>query len=101
MKMFAFLLISTCLFCCTSPKPSACIGTNLPEGIISLNDTVVVDGSCGDNVKNWHWDFGDGTTATGVIAKHRYTKEGMFYIVLGASNGKKSDSASVVYSVQK
>jgi hypothetical protein len=101
MKACFIALITLLFFGCSTPNPSACIGTNLAQGIISLRDTLVLDGSCSSDTKKYHWDFGDGTSADGVIAKHIYTKEGVFYITLAASNSKKADTASVVFSVQK
>lgn len=35
---------------------------------------------------NWHWDFGDGNTATGQTVTHTYTSEGSFNIRLTVEN---------------
>lgn len=40
---------------------------------------------------NHTWDFGDGTTATGVNVKHAYAKGGMYKATLFVDDGKNSD----------
>jgi PKD repeat protein len=42
--------------------------------------------SGGNTIKNWNWDFGDGTTSTAQNPLHSYTNLGTFYPVLTVSN---------------
>lgn len=39
------------------------------------------DASASNNAVNYNWDFGDGTTGTGVNPIHIYTTPGLFYLV--------------------
>lgn len=107
MNRFAFSVLTLLLFLtmlsCNTPIPNACIGTNLPAGVISLRDTLYLNGECCDNAYYYHWDFGDGNSTDGLFAQHTYTREGVFTIKLTATtkNKTKSDEASIVFSVQK
>lgn len=49
--------------------------------------TLVLDASpsTGGNLE-FHWDFGDGTTATGARVEHTYTQEGDYQLTLKVSN---------------
>lgn len=62
--------------------PGACIGTNIPVGIISLKDTLSLSGECSENAFYYSWDFGDGSHADGLQVNHIYAKEGVFTITL-------------------
>ena len=47
---------------------------------LPLGDSAAFDGSGssmeGGKITGWHWDFGDGTSAEGAKAEHRYAKPG-------------------------
>lgn len=101
MKSVFLLSVMISFAACINPTPSACIGANLPEGIISMADTVSLEAGCSENGKTFHWDLGDGTKKDGFSIQHIYQKEGVFYVQLAVGNGKKSDTAVIVYSVQK
>ena len=44
------------------------------------------------------WDFGDGTSGSGVTAKHSYAKGGLYKATLVVDDGKKTDCSSSVES---
>ncbi len=51
----------------------------------------------GDNL-TYSWDFGDGTTATGVTATHTYTVQENYNAVLTVSDGEATDEAVITIS---
>ncbi|MEP7263012.1 MAG: PKD domain-containing protein [Bacteroidota bacterium] len=57
----------------------------LPTAVISVNDSVSCSSShvfqftgTGNNINNWHWDFGDGTTSSLQNPAHIYNDTGYF-----------------------
>ncbi len=60
----------------------------------AVNVLVTFDGSCsgpgvgGGNVVNYQWDFGDGTTGTGVSATHAYASAGAKTVGLTVTTDK-------------
>ena len=57
---------------------------------VALNQPLTVDGSGTNNPNNrqmtYNWDFGDGSTGTGVQAIHVYTASGSYTVTLTASD---------------
>ncbi len=51
------------------------------------------------DVLTFHWDFGDGTVKTGVLAYHTYDTPGDFTVTLTASDGERQTSSTMVVSV--
>ncbi len=49
---------------------------------VCVNTQVQLDGSSNSNIVDWHWDFGDGTTANGQSVVHSFTTWGLLNIVL-------------------
>ena len=60
----------------------------------SENAAVVFDGSesTGRNITSYEWDFGDGTTGTGVTVSHTYTAAGTYTVVLKVTNSSGFDT---------
>ena len=58
-----------------------------------VDGTVQFDGSGSFDPESapltYAWDFGDGTTGTGVMPKHRYTTTGLFDVCLTVNNGSQ------------
>ena len=70
--------------------PTAAFTAAPAKGMVSL--AVAVDGAGSTDpdgtITSYLWDFGDGTTATGVTAVHTYTKPGRFKIELTVTDSK-------------
>ncbi len=47
------------------------------------------------------WDFGDGTTASGLVATHAYAQDGTYTATFTARNKRSSDSRSVTVNVMR
>jgi PKD repeat protein len=47
---------------------------------------------------NYAWDFGDGTSGSGNLAKHSYSKGGLYKVMLVVDDGRKTGCSSVVES---
>ncbi len=56
----------------------------------------------GNAVMSYSWDFGDGTTGTGKVAKHTYTQEGNYLVKLQVTDkaGRTSHSSRTVKVVK-
>ncbi|MDN4612597.1 PKD domain-containing protein [Arthrobacter burdickii] len=54
--------------------------------------------STGGSGVGYAWDFGDGTTATGVTSSHRYTKDGAYTVLLTVTDaaGRTASTAKTV-----
>ncbi|MBU0623265.1 MAG: PKD domain-containing protein [Candidatus Thermoplasmatota archaeon] len=95
------------------PKTTFCdvvdvfVPASPPEAVISVTPdylTVTVDGSGSSDdgmIMSYEWAFGDGGTATGVIATHTYAADGTYTITLTVTDndgltGTASTSVSVV-----
>lgn len=67
------------------------IVANAPESI-SINETAYFDGSESSDPENdpltLRWDFGDGASADGATAEHRYGAAGSYTIGVTASDGR-------------
>lgn len=75
--------------------PTAAVKPSVLGGPASLN--VTFDGSKSTDVNGdaltYSWNFGDGSTGSGAIATHEYTKEGSYEVTLTVSDGELSASA--------
>ena len=47
----------------------------------------------------YRWDWGDGTTATGLLATHSYANAGTYTVTFTADNGGSTDSESMTVTV--
>jgi gliding motility-associated-like protein len=78
------------------PGPTASFNVN-PDHLTADNAiTNIGDNSI--NAVQWAWDFGDGTTATGMVSNHTYTNTGTFVITLTVTdaNGCTSTTSQTV-----
>ncbi|PIP67490.1 MAG: hypothetical protein COW92_06195 [Candidatus Omnitrophica bacterium CG22_combo_CG10-13_8_21_14_all_43_16] len=68
---------------------------------ISVGQSVNFESSAsdfdGDNL-SYAWDFGDGTSGSGNLAKHNYSKGGLYKVTLVVDDGRKTGCSSVVES---
>ncbi len=67
---------------------------------VPFAETVKFDGSGSrlttDKITRWHWDFGDGTTASGQRAEHRYAKPGTYTVALTLTSDSPSSVCKTV-----
>ncbi len=77
--------------------PVAVLSPKNTENRVPL--TVSFDGSASTDVNNdivsYTWDFGDGTTATGITATHEYTTAGSFIAVLTVTDAVGLSGTSI------
>lgn len=81
---------------------SSCLATDAAPSLV-INSVVdglnlVVDARDSQVADGFSWDFGDGTTATGMFATHRYTAPGTYTVTLRGT--AKMMSASKTATVQ-
>ncbi|MGB3209626.1 MAG: PKD domain-containing protein [Desulforhopalus sp.] len=79
----------------TNKKPTAVISANVPQGD-SL--TVSFDGSKSSDpdgsIVQYNWNFGDGSTATGAVAQHTYTKADAYTVSLLVTDNQGGTAAA-------
>ncbi len=78
--------------------PSAVILASSTSGLLPLDVTFDASQSTdvdGDTL-TYAWDFGDGSTATGVTAEYTFTEEENYTVTLIVSDSETSDTASVI-----
>ncbi|UEM25191.1 PKD domain-containing protein (plasmid) [Skermanella mucosa] len=76
-----------------------------PDRTVATREEVGFDGSLSADpdgaVTRYEWDFGDGTTGTGMAARHRYAESGTYKVTLtvtddaGVANSTVTDTATV------
>lgn len=83
--------------------PMAAVKTSIMGGIAPA--IITFDGSQSVDVNGdeltYTWDFGDGTTGTGSITNHTYTREGSYHVTLTVSDGELSSTAKTVIFVDR
>lgn len=77
-----------------TPFPSASF-TTIPADLadIEIGQTISFDASLsGSNIVKYEWDFGDGTTSSGMKVEHKYEKPGRYTVTLTTTDrsGNKS-----------
>jgi PKD repeat protein/flagellar hook assembly protein FlgD len=76
---------------------------NAGESIAATQGVAVtLDGSGStpaQSIVSYRWEFGDGTTASGAIVSHTYTKEGTYIATLTVSDGTSSASSATTVAV--
>lgn len=72
---------------CPNPNASFAVSTTSPEvgESVSFNATASSPGA-GESISSYQWDFGDGTTATGMIVSHTFATAGLFVVKLDVRN---------------
>lgn len=76
--------------------PTAVISSDYVPGYAPL--IVSVDGSASTDASSYAWDFGDGSTATGVTATRTYTRPGSYNLTLLVTdaNGLTDSSSQII-----
>ncbi|MAQ76296.1 MAG: hypothetical protein CL613_08200 [Aquimarina sp.] len=81
--------------------PIAELTTDVNAGIAPLTVQFDASGSSdpdGDSL-TYFWDFGDGTTTTGISVSHGFESTGTYNVSLSVSDGQLSDTAMVTITV--
>ena len=84
----AAILMSSC-----TKTPEACFSVDKGK-TAKVNEEIQYDASCSKDADTYSWDFGDGTTASGSPAKHKYPNTGTYTVVLTAHHSSKSATNS-------
>ena len=77
----------------TDPAPSLTINS------ITDNLKLSLDASESSNTDSFTWDFGDGTTGTGMFATHVYASAGTYTVTLQANGQMMSSTKSITVEV--
>lgn len=84
-------------------RPVAAFSTTVSSGMVPLS--VEFDGSrssdADSTISSYHWDFGDGTTGSGVSPSHTYSSVGDYTVVLTVTDSSgATTTATTVISAQ-
>jgi len=86
------------------PKPSAIISRYETSVYVEQEVEFSASGSSGGDTRSitsYEWDFGDGTTASGVTVKHAWKSPGKYTVVLTVTNDcGATDTATKVVTVE-
>lgn len=79
------------------PAPIAAFTSSLTTGT-----TYGFDASTSQNGSSYDWDFGDGSTGTGITTNHTYSNSGTYQVVLvvGSSNNCGTDTITQSITIQ-
>lgn len=87
----------------TNQPPVAVASADVTSGKAPLKVSFDAAGSYdpdGDAL-SYTWDFGDGTTGSGIVASHTYNDPGNYAAAVTVSDGNLTDTASVEIKVRK
>lgn len=79
-----------------STKPTASAGQNRT---VNVGETVIFDASgstVNTDIISYEWDFGDGTTGTGVITTHTYTNPGTYKLTLTVKDAAGNTDTNII-----
>lgn len=83
--------------------PTAALTTSIMGGmapaVVTFNGSK--SGDVNGDALTYTWDFGDGTTGSGVNVNHTYTTEGSYHVTLTVSDGELSATSKTIIFVDK
>ncbi|MGZ5244588.1 MAG: PKD domain-containing protein [Bacteroidia bacterium] len=97
--LLCFILSASLLASCTM-EPTACFTVDKNSNV-KENEEVLFSAACSEDANTYNWNFGDGGTASGLEAKHKYNTEGTYEVTLTAQNSSQSDLATARITVVK
>ena len=83
---------------CTK-TPQACFVTDKGSANTKVNEEIKFDASCSKDADSYSWNFGDGTSQTGYLTKHKYPNAGSYTVILTANHSSKSATMSQVVNI--
>ena len=83
---------------CTK-TPEACFVIDNGSANTKVNEEIQFDASCSKDADSYFWNFGDGTSQTGYLTKHKYANAGNYTVILTATHSSKSATLSKVVSI--
>lgn len=101
MKKILFAgVLCTSLFASCATEPTACFSTD-KSGSVKENEEVKFNAGCSEDASSYSWNFGDGGTAEGIEAKHKYSAAGTYDVKLTATSDGQVDEATARITVVK
>lgn len=90
------------IFTTYNQSPVADAGSNIQA---QVGESIQFDGSDSydpdDDLLTYHWDFGDGNTASSVSPSHEYSTPGNYLVTLTVDDGLLTDSDSITVTIQE
>ncbi|MEX1054393.1 MAG: PKD domain-containing protein, partial [Rhodothermales bacterium] len=83
--------------------PVEILSVNCPSGTIETGESATLSASVNANATqpvSVTWNFGDGTSATGMTAMHSWSRGGTYTVTVTADNGRATDSESCTVTVR-
>ncbi|MBC7383533.1 MAG: PKD domain-containing protein [Bacteroidia bacterium] len=90
-KTLAIITIAFISSCTKTPE--ACFTVDKGK-TAKLNEEVQFNATCCNNADTYTWDYGDGTTGSGSLTKHKYPIAANYVVKLTAGNKSKSATIS-------
>lgn len=84
--------------------PVEILSVNCPSGTIDTGQSGTFTASINADATQpvaVTWDFGDGSTATGLTATHSYSSGGTYTVTVTANNGRATDTATCTVTVRE
>ena len=83
---------------CTK-TPEACFVTDKGSANTKVNEEIQFNASCSKDADSYSWNFGDGTSQTGYLTKHKYPNAGIYTVILTANHSSKSATKSQAVTI--
>ncbi len=78
------------VFVSCTKTPEACFVTDKGSANMKVNEEIQFDASCSRDADSYSWSFGDGTTQSGYLTKHKYPNAGSYTVILTVNHSSKS-----------
>lgn len=94
----------SCAVPCQTITPTITTNPAMADGVVNIMEGETVDFTANVNFSQtdegatYTWDFGDGTTATGLNPSHTYSDAGTYNVTFTVIDGSGNPDCSIVYS---